>query len=604
MRKTRILGIAPYDGIQSLMRQVADRRDDVDLTAFVGDLEAGAQIAEQYTAGDFDAIVSRGGTAELIRQRTLLPVVEIPLSVHDLLRSIKLARTSNESFAIIGFPAITKNAHFLRDVLQYDFEIRTIHNEAGAQQALEDLARAGCPMVLCDMITKSLAQKAGIPAMLITSGAESVEAALDQAVTTSKLILRTAEQADLFRLLLEGRQKPVMVYDAGGELVYALGEKALPPVVTARLAAAAPSVIAEGPKKLVYEAQGSTYTLNAMPVLSRDQTCAAFYVNVRKNSFSLSKNGIFFTSKEEAFDQFFNSFYGITQSSQVMDMTIDQYARSEQSLMILGEVGTGKDEMVRLMYAKSKQCDRPLVTVDCAHLSERGYQYLLECDHSPLADSDATLYFKGTRVLTEAQFMGLFGAIRDLGTHKRNKLLFTYSSREGQPLEERCQRLMHLFSCLPLEMPPFRGHKSSVPNLASLYISMLNMHMAKQIIGFEPEALAILEAYDWPYNYDQFKRVLMELVTLTEGSYISQALVHKVLRRESQQMPVATPTESAALDLTGTLEEINLNVLRLALAQVKGNQNAAAKRLGISRTTLWRMLQKIGPVSPEKPGQG
>jgi len=68
-------------------------------------------------------------------------------------------------------------------------------------------------------------------------------------------------------------------------------------------------------------------------------------------------------------------------------------------------------------------------------------------------------------------------------------------------------------------------------------------------------------------------------------------------------MPVAAPAESAALDLTGTLEEINLNVLRLALAQVKDNQNAAVKRLGISRTTLWRMLQKIGPVSPEKTSQ-
>jgi DNA-binding NtrC family response regulator len=600
MRKTRILGIAPYDGIQALMRNEAAKRGDMELTAFVGDLEAGAQIAEKYTAGDFDAIVSRGGTAELIRQRTLLPVVEIPLSVHDLLRSIKLARASSESFAIIGFPAITKNAHFLQDVLQYAFEIRTIHNEAEAQEALEELARAGCPMVLCDMITKSLAQKAGIPAMLITSGAESVEAALDQAVTTSKLILRTAEQADFYKSLLEGRQKPVMVYDAQGEMVYGFGEKALPAAITARLSAAAPGVIQEGPKKLVAEAQGGTYTLSAMPIVSRDQACAAFYVNIRKSAFSLAKSGILYTSKEEAIDQFFDSFYGITQSSSAMGMTVDQFARSEQAVMVLGEIGTGKDQMVRLLYAKGTLSDSPLITVDCAHLSDKGYQYLLENDHSPLMDSGVTLHFSHTRALTEAQFLELFSVLKDLGTHRRNKLLFTYPSREGRPLEERCQELMHLFSCLPLEMPPFRGQVSSVPNLAGLYISMLNMHMARQIIGFEPEALKLLEAYDWPYNYDQFKRVILEVVTLTEGSYISQALVHKVLRRESQQMSSAASQEPPPLDLTGTLEEINLKALQLVLAQVKGNQNAAAKRLGISRTTLWRMLQKIGPASGEK----
>ena len=66
--------------------------------------------------------------------------------------------------------------------------------------------------------------------------------------------------------------------------------------------------------------------------------------------------------------------------------------------------------------------------MDCAHLNERGYQFLLESDHSPLAGSDATLYFKGTRALSEAQFVELFSTLEDLGTHKRNKLLFTYKS--------------------------------------------------------------------------------------------------------------------------------------------------------------------------------
>ena len=91
MRKVRILGIAPYEGIGILLESIAARRNDVSLDMYVGDMDDGASIAKKYAPDGYDIILSRGGTAELIQELQLLPVVDIPISVYDIFRSIRLA---------------------------------------------------------------------------------------------------------------------------------------------------------------------------------------------------------------------------------------------------------------------------------------------------------------------------------------------------------------------------------------------------------------------------------------------------------------------------------------------------------------------------------
>ena len=69
-KKVRILGIAPYEGMRSIMLKAAEARNDIDLTVYVGDLQEGAEIAKRSFHDNYDIIISRGGTAELIGQIT------------------------------------------------------------------------------------------------------------------------------------------------------------------------------------------------------------------------------------------------------------------------------------------------------------------------------------------------------------------------------------------------------------------------------------------------------------------------------------------------------------------------------------------------------
>lgn len=100
-----ILAIAPYEAMKDALLRAAESFPVLRLTAYTGDLEEGAEIVRQMGAEAYDAIISRGGTAELIRPVTELPVIEIPVSVYDVLRTIKLSENYTDQCAIVGFPA-------------------------------------------------------------------------------------------------------------------------------------------------------------------------------------------------------------------------------------------------------------------------------------------------------------------------------------------------------------------------------------------------------------------------------------------------------------------------------------------------------------------
>ncbi len=596
MEKVKVLGIAPYEGMVNMMRSAAEKREDISLTAFVGDLDSGAAIAGRYSIDDFDVIVSRGGTAEMIRRKSEIPVVEIPISAYDILRAINLAKIGKGRFAIVGFPAITRNAQFLCDILQYHLDIFTINNEADARALVARLSREGYSMVLCDMIANSIAQRFGLPAMLINSGAESMEDALDQAVKTSTVYRQLRDRARFFKGITQAQPQQLLVLDSEGHQQYSTCVEPLPEKVTERITGAQAPVLAEGHKRFVCEAGSRFYSISGKTVDINEQTYVVYNLSTVKTVLSMQKYGVYYVDKEEAIDRFFNSFYGITRSASAEGVDIDQYAQSREAVCITGEFGTGKDPMVRLLYSHSTLSHAPLVIIDCAQLHSRGWNFLIENKYSPLTDTDITIHFKNIRALTDKQFLELFMMVKDMDIHVRNRLLFSSPAEGDSVMDERARKLIEWFSCLVVNMPSMRSNREAIPHLASLYISTLNMKYAKEIIGVEPEGIRALEAYDWPNNYDQFKRVLDELVLITDEPYIKADSIYKILKREILtfgEKKTAAPLPADDM----TLEEMNLQMLKRVLAQEHGNQTTAAKRLGISRTTLWRMLQKCVDVS-------
>lgn len=590
-RPTRILGIAPYEGMRSLMVSIAETMPGVEMTAFVGDLEPGVTIVSQYTESTVDVVLSRGGTAEMIRSHTTIPVVEIELSVYDILRSLKLAESTSSRFSVVGFPSITQSAAFLSEILRNDIDLHTIHNTQEARKALKELSDQGRNTVLCDMVTNSLAQEYGIPALLITSGRESIEAAIRQAVSLHQTLSRVQARAQLMQAVLETQADHLILCDEDGKVCYAHRCGVLPAPVEAVEEAMRSQPLPAGKRSRMMEHQRTLWTVTAQPVQCGGACYAVITARSNPVGLELEKNGITFFGREETYDHFYHSFYGITNSSHLED-GLEEYARSDSALMIVGEPGTGKDQMVRLLYAKSRLSDAPLCSVDCALLHEQGWQYLLENEASPLYRQGITIHFRNLLYLSDSQFTQLTMMMRDTGVNTRSRLIFTASVNAGGLLHPRHQQLLSLFGCLPVSMPPLRSRREDIPYLASLYISTLNLKDTRDIAGFVPEALSLLQEYDWPANHDQFVRVLQELFQLTHTPYISLEDVSRLLLRERQLYAASAEANFSQWIGNYTLDQINQAVASYVLKEEKGNQTATAQRLGISRTTLWRMLQR------------
>lgn len=135
---------------------------------------------------------------------------------------------------------------------------------------------------------------------------------------------------------------------------------------------------------------------------------------------------------------------------------------------------------------------------------------------------------------------------------------------------------------------------SRFATLVNLSLSHTNADGPRTLAGVDDRAMEMLRSFSWPHNYTQFLRVINELTLAAKGPIVSQEEVYGVLGKERYVGVFATQVEntSAPLNLNRTMAEIEADIIRRVVDEKEGNQSAAAKQLGISRTTLWRTLQK------------
>ena len=170
-----------------------------------------------------------------------------------------------------------------------------------------------------------------------------------------------------------------------------------------------------------------------------------------------------------------------------------------------------------------------------------------------------------------------------------NRLIFSYTEENGSvPQDELYLYLTETVHCLQLRLPPLSQRPEDIPTLVGLYINAANVRNGTRVIGLTHGAMLTLQNRVWPRNADQLYQAIGELVINAKSSYISEEQVLALLNREKRQTPAAP---ESGLDLNRPLEEIIHEVVMRVYEEENMNQTHTAKRLGISRSTLWRMLK-------------
>ena len=307
------------------------------------------------------------------------------------------------------------------------------------------------------------------------------------------------------------------------------------------------------------------------------------------------KNGIRSFGEADAMQLFQSSFYAISGAMGELDTRLTAIARTRQPVMIVGEGGTGKVQIARLLYLRSPWVKGPFVVVDCTLMNDKSWDFLFNHHSSPLADKGNTVYFQHLEYFPEQYRHEPLAVTEETDVTRHIRLIFSCGCAQQEPLPEIARLITSHLGCLMLYLPTLRSRADEIPSLASLYLSSLNVELGKQIIGFDPRAADLLIHYDWPDNYTQFKQVLQELATLAESSYIRGSAVSELLTRERAVRRASAPAGSPKEPEPRTLDEITRAAILQTVDALGGNQTAAAKQLGISRTTLWRYLHTAQP---------
>lgn len=240
--------------------------------------------------------------------------------------------------------------------------------------------------------------------------------------------------------------------------------------------------------------------------------------------------------------------------------------------------------------------------IDLKHAKASNINWLLNNPYSPLFNTHSSIYFQNLEFMDADLGQELISFLDRSAIWKKNKLFFSLHTTNGasgssgisNKASDLCRSLLGSVSAAAVHIQPLRNCADILSNIGIICISSLNMRYNKQIIGIEPEGLDQLKAYAWPDNFEQFYRVMKTLVQTSDAIMISDAEIRQTLRNEmSIYAPVVQPvSREIPFDLNRPLNEITLDIVRQVIANEQGNQKKAAETLGISRTTLWRMLKE------------
>ena len=585
--QVRILGIAPYEGMQTTMERAADNSPDIHLDVYIGDLEEGAAIVREHQGEDYDCILSRGGTAQMIQQITDIPVVEILVSVYDVLRTMRLAENYVDRYAIVGFPNITETAHTLCDLLKTPVNIVTIHSAQEISPVLSRLQTAGYRMVIGDMVTNTMARELGMNAFLITSGVESLQTALEQAVSVGRSFRRLRQENLILSKVLGENTGSTLVLNESGQVCFSQNADPSPELLTL-VRGKIPEIPPHGTLQFYHNRIGTLYRAVAQQLRISGANHYLFHYSAAQIPVRSGKSGMRSLNKNECEHLFNSSFYFLSGALGELEPKILSIAATRKPVMILGETGTGKEQIASLLYLRSTHSSKPYVVVDCAMATDKVWDFLLNHYSSPLNDNGITIFFQNFESAPEGRAWDLLTLIQASDLAGRNRLLFSCTCPEGDRLTDPATKLIGQLACLILTLPTLRSRQDEIPSLASLYLGNLNLELGKQISGFDAHAIEQLRRFRWPGNYTQFKRVIQELATVTDSYYIRNTDVTEILSRERA---LAGPVRQVETKLpSATLKQIIRQAVEQALNENDGNQTAAARQLGIGRTTMWRYL--------------
>ncbi len=292
---------------------------------------------------------------------------------------------------------------------------------------------------------------------------------------------------------------------------------------------------------------------------------------------------------------------------------MERVGPSDANVLITGEHGTGKEVVARWLHAVSNRAKNALVAVNAGGFSEGVFESEL-FGHVKGAFTDAKtdrvgcfeLADGGTLFLDEIANISLqqqakllrvleTGEIQRVGSSKIRRVDVRVLSATNAELSESVvsgafrEDLLYRLNTVEISLPPLRNRPEDIPVLASHFLRILTERYGKEIRGFEAEAMQALLSHPWPGNVRELEHAVERSVLMAQGDEIV-----------TEDLGVHRRSDKGVLMESLTLDEAERILIDKALSRHQGNVSRAADDLGLSRSAMYRRLQRYDIRMPEE----
>ncbi|SDF33515.1 sigma 54-interacting transcriptional regulator [Sporolituus thermophilus] len=603
-----ILFLAPFHNMAELAANIAQQMGIELYVATASDQEA-ERVIKRY--GDVEVIISRGGLAEEVKALNRFTVIEITMSVYDLLSIVsKLTALDIRRIGIVSraniFDGITGNFN----ISETEIHIRSCRNESEIAKTVLELYRQGVEAVIGCRAAYETAKTCGMVAEMLESGATSIRRAIEEAVRIVKAKEREKLQTAQLKAIIDNIDEGVIAVTGNNQLSFYNN------VARKICAGEGKELTFHSIKELVkHRYQEKIVTINGSNVIARViplefnnkengkvvtfHEVASIQASERKIRFSLYQKGLYAK----------NTFEDIIGQSGIMKKLIEKakkYALYDSNLLIYGETGTGKEVLAQSIHNHSNRRKGPFVSVNTASIPpslmeselfgyvegaftgarKGGKPGLFELAHGgtifldEIGELSPDIQSRLLRVLQEKEIMRI-GDDRIIPVDVRiisatNRDLFE-QVKQGRFRQD----LYYRIHVLGLRLPPLRERPEDIP---LIFLYYFNKFRPDKTVKLDPAATRLLISYPWPGNIRQLRNVAEVIAySIGEADRIGYEQVAEVLGEQEARVDSGY---YLAIKEAGSLKQMESEIIRQLLARY-GPDEVCAK-LGISKVTLWR----------------
>lgn len=300
---------------------------------------------------------------------------------------------------------------------------------------------------------------------------------------------------------------------------------------------------------------------------------------------------------------------GRSETMEKVFATIEKVATTDANVLILGENGTGKELVAKALHERSQRVKGPFVSVDMGAISETLFESEL-FGHVKGAFTDARedrvgrfeSADKGTLFLDEIGNLSLPLQAKLLSVLQQRKVTRVGSNKPidinirliaatNMPVQHMVkerrfrQDLLYRINTVEIHLPPLRDRKEDLPALAEHFVAVYAERYSRNITGLSSATLSRLEKYHWPGNIRELQHAIERAIIMSE---------HEVLQPADFFFNQEDPSGPDLQLESFNLEEVEKIVIRKAIRKHAGNITHAAHELGLTRTSLYRRIEKYG----------